>query len=173
MNIIIYILIFVSKVVENALGTVRLIVVAHGKKWLGAVLQFLIALVWIMATGFVVIDIMKDPFKIIIFALGSFVGSYVGSYIEEKMAIGDNMLVAIVDIELGEEIANRIRNEGIVVTSLTGEDMDKKRSVLMIMVSRKKRHHVVDVINSVDNNALIVSENARSLADKYDYDDKK
>lgn len=92
MNIIIYILIFISKIVELSLGTLRLIVVAHGKKWLGAILQFAIALVWIIVTGAVVVDINKDPFKVIVFAIGSLIGSYVGSYIEEKMAMGDNLL---------------------------------------------------------------------------------
>ena len=88
MNILIYCAIFISKVIENALGTLRLIVVANGKKGLGALLQFIIALVWIFSTGAVLANINQDPFKIIVFALGSYVGSYVGGYIEEKMALG-------------------------------------------------------------------------------------
>ena len=46
MNFVTYLLIFISKIIENALATLRLIVVANGKKILGAVLQFCIALVW-------------------------------------------------------------------------------------------------------------------------------
>lgn len=158
--ILIYLFIFLSKIVENALATLRLIVVANGKKLLGAILQFAISLVWIIVTGAVVVNVHKDPLKILFFALGSFVGSYVGSYIEEKVAMGSNMLLSIVSQDLGNPIASKIREEGFAVTVLQGEGKEKKRAILMIMVSRKKRHHLVDVIQKMDQEAFIVSENA-------------
>ena len=63
----IYLAIFFSKIIENAVGTLRLIVVANGKKKLGALLQGIVALVWIFGTGIVIVDINKDIFKIVIF----------------------------------------------------------------------------------------------------------
>ena len=167
MNITLYIIIFVSKVFENALGTLRLIVVANGKKGLGAILQGLIGLVWVIVTGVVVVGITEDPYKIIAFAVGSGVGSYLGSLIEQKMALGSNMLTAIVDSTFGEVIANKIRNDGFAVTVLDGKGMDKNRNVLMIVVVRKKRHHVVDIIKAIDSEAMIVSEVARPIQGGY------
>ncbi|MGE5456425.1 MAG: DUF2179 domain-containing protein [Ignavibacteriales bacterium] len=167
MNVAIYILIFLSKVFENALGTLRLIVVSNGKKELGAILQGAIGLVWVITTGVVVIDITKDPFKIIAFAVGSAVGSYLGSIIEQKMALGSNMVTAIVDNTLGSNIASKIRSEGFAVTVLDGKGMDKDRNVLMIVVVRKKRHYVVDIIKAIDKEAMIVSEVARPILGGY------
>jgi len=166
-QIILYVVIFVSKVIENALGTLRLIVVANGKKGLGALLQGLIALVWVLVTGTVVVDVLEDPMKIIAFALGSLAGSWLGSYLEEKLAIGDNMLITIIDDDLKEAVVTSIRNKGFAVTILNGEGKDKKRAVLMIMVSRKQRHQLVSIIKSIDSNAMIVSENASSLHGGY------
>lgn len=80
----IYILIFISKVIENTLSTLRLILVSKGKKKIGALLQGIVALVWIFVTGIVIIDINKDIYKVIFFILGSMIGSYLGSSIEEK-----------------------------------------------------------------------------------------
>ena len=60
-----YTLIFFSKIIENTLSTLRLIVVANGKKKLGALLQGIIALIWIFVTGIVIIDINKDILKIV------------------------------------------------------------------------------------------------------------
>ena len=94
-NILIYILIFLSKIIENALATLRLIVVANGKKVLGAILQLCISLVWILVTGIVINNLTKDILKIVFFALGSLVGSYLGSFIEEKMALGYNLITCI------------------------------------------------------------------------------
>ena len=50
------------------LATLRIIVVANGKKLLGAILQGLVALVWVCITGVVVTNILENPFKIIAFA---------------------------------------------------------------------------------------------------------
>ena len=76
-----YSAIFIAKVIENALSTLRLIVVAKGKKVLGAILQFIIAFVWVITTGIVVTNVKDDPLKIVFFALGSLIGSYIGSVI--------------------------------------------------------------------------------------------
>jgi hypothetical protein len=89
----IYLLIFISKILENTIATLRLIVVANGKKKLGAVLQGLVSFVWIIVTGIVIIDVNKDIFKIITFVLGSTVGSYLGSIIEEFIALGNNLII--------------------------------------------------------------------------------
>ena len=67
MNILIYIFIFLAKIIENAIATLRLIVVANGKKMLGAILNLVISIIWIISTGLVVVN-FKDPFKIIVFA---------------------------------------------------------------------------------------------------------
>ena len=84
MRNVLYIGIFISKVLELTLSTLRLILVTKGKKKTGALLQGIVALIWILVTGVVIIDIKKDLFKIVFFILGSTVGSYLGSLIEEK-----------------------------------------------------------------------------------------
>ena len=82
----IYLYIFISKILENTLATLRIIVVANGKKKLGALLQGMVATLWILVIGIIVTNINKDIFKIICFITGSIVGSYTGSVLEEKIA---------------------------------------------------------------------------------------
>lgn len=84
MKILTYILIFIFKIIENTLSTLRIIVIADRKKILGAILQAAVSLVWVISTSLVVINIQKDPLKIIAFTLGALIGSYLGSIIEEK-----------------------------------------------------------------------------------------
>ena len=93
---LIYFVIFTSKIIENAVSTLRIIVVANGKKKIGAILQGVVGLTWIIVTGLVIVDINKDVFKVIAFALGSMVGSYLGSIIEEKIALGTIKLICVV-----------------------------------------------------------------------------
>ncbi|MCI9233534.1 MAG: DUF2179 domain-containing protein [Bacilli bacterium] len=156
MNLPLYCMIFFSKVIENALATLRLIVVANGKKWLGAILQFIVALVWVFVTGAVVTGIKEDPFKIIIFAIGSFVGSYVGSIIEEKLALGNNMITAIIDPKFYPSIIKELKKERYGVTILEGNKQNK--IVLLIVIPRKERIEVTEIITKYDSNAFISAE---------------
>jgi uncharacterized protein YebE (UPF0316 family) len=78
-----YFLIFFTKAIENTLSTLRIIVIAYGRKQIGALLQFIIAITWILCTGTLIKDI-DNPIKIICFASGCYIGSLLGSILEEK-----------------------------------------------------------------------------------------
>lgn len=163
MHWFLYGMIFLSKVIENSLATLRLIVVANGKKLLGAILQFIIALVWVVVTGAVVVNVHKDPFKVIFFALGSFVGSYIGSIIEEKMALGSNMLTVIIEEKKAMSIVFKIRSDGYQVTTIPAEGLTSKKTILIIVISRKERKKLIQLIQKLDKQALIVSETAKPI----------
>lgn len=164
---LLYFLIFISKVFENALATLRLIVVANGKKLVGAFLQFGVALVWVLVTGVVVVNVQKDPLKIVFFALGSFAGSYIGSLLEEKIALGTNLLTVIIDKQYGKVITDHLRDEGFAVTSLEAVGKNSGKYVLMIVNKRKKREEIISIIKKEDNHAMIVSEKASMLIGGY------
>ena len=72
-------------------------------------------------------DINSDPLRVLAYALGCFVGSYIGCYIEEKIAIGDNMITCIT--ESNSKITNKgsikINNvaEGIGIYGASGSDI--------------------------------------------------
>ena len=49
-----YLLIFIMKVIENALATLRVIIVSNGKKLIGAILSLLMSIIWVISTSLVV-----------------------------------------------------------------------------------------------------------------------
>lgn len=172
-NTLIYLLIFLAKIVENSLGTLRLIVVANGKKHLGALLAFAIAIIWVTAIGAVVVDINKDWFKIVVFAFGTYIGSYVGSTLEEKIAMGNNLLTAITNYSLGPIIVKKLRSKNYAVTVLKGDGKESSKFVLMMLISRKKQPEVVKLIKEFDIDAMIMSESASSIMGGHSYNEKK
>ena len=156
-DIMVYFFIFISKIIENAISTLRLILVANGKKFLGAILNLIISLIWIISTSLVIIDIQNDYFKIVVFILGSFLGSYVGSLIEEKIAIGSNMLflVSKKEIEIKEQL-DKLNYSCHIIND----------NILIVMVNRNKRKDVLNIIRNIDNECIIISETARQLVFK-------
>ena len=151
---LIYFLIFISKIIENALATLRLIVVANGKKILGAILQGIVALVWIFVTGIVIIEVNKDPIKIIIFCVGSIVGSYLGSLLEQKIGMGTNMLLCVIKEEYENDIKEKLHNYQIITLC----EKDKNHSILFIVMRRKETKEISNIIKSIDNSVILISE---------------
>ena len=146
----IYLFIFICKILENSIATLRLIIVSNGKKLEGAILNFILSFIWIISTSLVVLN--NNIYKVLIFAIGSLIGSYVGSILEEKIALGNNMLFVI--SKKYKKISS-IENTYLI-----------NKDILMIMVKRKNRKNIIDKILSIDNKAIIISESAKQLVFK-------
>lgn len=155
----IYFLIFISKIIENTISTLRLIVVANGKKILGAILQGIVALVWIFVTGIVIIDINKDPIKIIIFCIGSIVGSYLGSVLEQKIGMGTNMIMCVIKEEYEQDIKEKLHDYQIITLC----EKDKNYSILFIVMRRKETKEISNIIRNIDNNSILISEKIKTI----------
>ncbi len=156
---LIYLVIFTSKIIENAVSTLRIIVVANGKKKIGAILQGVVGLTWIIVTGLVIVDINKDIFKVIVFALGSMVGSYLGSIIEEKIALGTIKLICVVKDTKENIIKDKLNKYQII----TLNEKSNKYSILIIILKRKDTNKISKIIKNIDKDSIIISEKAKTI----------
>lgn len=152
---ILYFLIFLSKIIENTLSTLRIIVVANGKKKLGAILQGIVALVWIFVTGVVIVDIGKDPIKVIFFCLGTIIGSYLGSIIEEKISIRNNTLVCIISNKYEKSIKKLFKYKKLY--------LNNKYSLLILNFKSKNKNKILNTIKHIDRNSIIIIKNSNNI----------
>lgn len=142
----IYLYIFISKILENTLATLRIIVVANGKKKLGALLQGMVATLWILVIGIIVTNINKDIFKIICFITGSIVGSYTGSVLEEKIALG-NILIII-----------KSNNINIIKKYYKKKKITTYNNYICFITKRRKIKKVINEITKLDKDCKIITE---------------
>ena len=149
---LIYIIIFISKIIENTLSTLRIIVVSNGKKKLGALLQGVITILWLFITGIVIIDINKDIFKILFFCIGCIIGSYLGSLIEEKIALGTNTIISIIQNKHKNNIFNKLKNYKINIIN-----SNSTNTIIMLIIPRKKTSYINNMIYNIDNKAIITN----------------
>lgn len=152
-----YLIIFILKIIENSLATLRLILVSNGKKWLGAFLLFTTSIIWIISSHIAIIDINIS--MVLIFSVGSLLGSYIGSILEEKMAIGNNMLICITQKQMSEIL----RQNGYIITKVEGYGKDSKKEVLFVILKRNQNKDLISLIRSLDQEAIIVSEHTNIL----------
>ena len=156
MNILIYAGIFIFKAIEEALRTLHIIVVSNGKKWLGAIVQFFVAIIWLVVTGTVIVDIKEDPLKIFFYAIGSLFGSYLGSVLEEKIALGYVVLMAEVSNEIAMPLIVRLKKSRFGIKSVLGSK--EGTELLMVTSKRKKTDEVIEIIRSFDKDVEIMTE---------------
>lgn len=136
------------------MATLRLIVVSNGKKGLGAILQFIVTLIWIVLTGTVLMGLQKDLFKVLAFALGSLFGSYFGSFLEEKIALGMNLVLVELENKNAIKLKNVLEQKKFSLVKIFND----KSSVLFIICKRRQMRMIITAIRSIDKNAIIISE---------------
>lgn len=153
MNIIIYIGIFFLKILEDALATLRLIVVSNGKKVFGAILQFIVTIIWVLLSGTVLINFMQDFWKVVVFSLGALVGSYAGSFLEEKIALGTNLFVIKIKEEKIPSLLHILKSNNINTFKIKSDN----GNLVIITKPRKQTNYVVDLVKLIDENAVILS----------------
>ena len=143
----IYFVIFISKLLENALATLRIILIANNKKMIGALLTFLISIIWILSVSFIVVD-FNDYLKIFCFAFGSAIGSYFGNLIEEKMALG----YVIIDFAVSKNDYFYFKN---VLNDYNIEIFKSEKYIFKIMVKRKFQNKIIKIIKKRNKNIKI------------------
>lgn len=162
MTILIYIGIFIFKAIEEALRTLHIIVVSNGKKWLGAIVQFFVAIIWLIVTGTVIVDIREDPLKVVFYALGSLIGSYLGSLIEEKIALGYIELTVETDSEISNNLITELKNKKYNIKTLPGNKDNTE--LVIIIIPRKKSNEVINTIRKFDKESEIITETVKLIS---------
>ncbi|MBI2112485.1 hypothetical protein HYT52_03045 [Candidatus Woesearchaeota archaeon] len=84
-HIILPVLIFFARIADVSIGTVRVIFIAKGFKYLAPVLGFFEVLIWLTAIQ-QVFNNLTNAFTYIGYAAGFATGTYVGIILEEKLS---------------------------------------------------------------------------------------
>ena len=160
---IIYILIFISKISELTIVTLRTILTARDEKVVNTLLCFIQSSLWIVSTSTVIVNITEDPGRVIAFVLGCSAGCYIGMILDEKLAIGQNMITVIADEEVSKELIKTIRNNGFAVTVIQGKGLEKNRAILMIATRRKRQGELIKLIKKVAPSSMIIRESISTV----------
>ena len=157
--ILYYLGIFLIKVLEVTLGTVRLVLITKGEKVKGAILGVIEVFIWLALVSTVLDNVTEDPIKAVLYALGFGVGNFLGSVLEEKLALGTSRIEIIVHKEDEMALTAALRAAGFGVTVIDGQGKDYARKILISIVKRKQVKEYVGIATANQKNAVItVSE---------------
>ena len=161
--IILPLLIFMARIVDVSLDTIRVIMISKGYRKFAPYIGFFQVLIWIIT----ITRIMKNLdnwFTYLGYAAGFGLGTYVGMRIEEKMALGHELL-RIITRTAADELIQALHERGYTVTTVIGEGRDGKVGILFLILRRKVIKEVVELVKQYNPNAFYTIEDMRFVRD--------
>ena len=166
--VILPILIFLARLTDVSLGTMRIIFVSRGVKYLAPVIGFVEINIWLLAIGQIMANLSNNnPNSIVCtlaYAGGFATGSFVGILIEEKVSIG-LVLLRLISRHDTKELIEYLKSENYGVTIHDAEGVKGPVKIIFAVIRRKDLHSVLDRINQIHPHAFYSVEDVRSVGE--------
>jgi uncharacterized protein YebE (UPF0316 family) len=150
-------LIFFMRICDVTLDTMRIIFMTKGYRNLAPIIGFFEVLIWIIAITRIMQN-LNNWVSYVAYAAGFATGNYIGMLLDEKLAIGHELIRVITRID-ATDLANTLRSRGFGVTSIKALGMQGDVGILYIVVNRKNQKLAIDIIQKHTPNAFFTIEN--------------
>ena len=154
-------LVFFARVLDVSLGTIRIIFTSRGKKNIAPLLGFVEVFIWVS----VIAEITKGAHNVaayLAYASGFATGNSVGMWIEERLAIG-NLVVRAILPENRTGLIEELRAAGYGVTSVNAQGGKGPVKLVYTIVSRKDLSDVIETIHNTYPKTFFTVEELRSV----------
>lgn len=158
--VILPLLIFLARICDVSIGTLRIIFVSKGNKNVAPVLGFFEVLIWIIAISKIMQN-LDNYVNYIAYAAGFATGNFVGMMIEEKLAMGIQMIRVFTN-ERGMELVKTLNCGGFGATSVEAHGAKEKVYMVYTIVHRNELEKVLDVINNFNPKAFFTIEDVKA-----------
>jgi len=151
-------LIFLARIADVSLGTLRIISVVQGRAFTAWLLGFLEVLIWLVTVSHVVHH-LDYPIYALFYALGYASGNYIGVRFEAYLALGEQ--VVRVFTRTGDCMADALRSLGFRVTSFDGHGRGGPVRLLFIETKRRDVPRILASASSVDPECFYLVDDIR------------
>ncbi len=162
-NLFIYLLlpglIFISRIADVTIGTIRIVMVSKGHKLWAPILGFFEVLIWLIAIT-KIIENLDNWLCYIAYGFGFAAGNYIGLLIEEKLAVGIVKIQIITRKEASQLIEN-LRLAGYGVTHHRAEGGSEKVSIIYSIIKRAEIKKVEDIVKTTNPKAFYSVEDIK------------
>lgn len=161
--VIIPVLIFLARICDVTLGTLRIVFISKGDKVIAPLLGFLEVLIWLVAIT-QVMENLNNVASYLAWAGGFATGNFLGLRVEQKLALGQ-MVVRIITVEPADKLIERLKGHGYRLTCIDARGTRGKVNLLFLIVKRKKLQKVLDIIRDYNPQAFYSIEDVRSVSE--------
>lgn len=163
--VILPILIFLARVMDVSIGTLRLIFVAKGFKFYAPLLGFFEVIIWLLAIG-QIMQHLDNFMAFIAYGLGFAAGNYVGILLEEKISLG-SVVLRIIPKKDTTALINYLHESDFGASAVEIEGKSGKQQMIFMILRRKDLKDALRIINSYNPNAFYSVEDVRTVSEGY------
>jgi uncharacterized protein YebE (UPF0316 family) len=153
--------IFVLRLVNQTIDTVRFMMTIRGRKLVAWIAGFLETVIFVVTLSAVISE-LNNVLYIVAYSAGFATGNTVGMLVEDRLAVGYANL-RIISPKRGPALAKKLRKAGYAVTEIQARGKDGTVKLLNMSVRRRDVKTVHQITKQVDEGAFITSEEMRPL----------
>jgi uncharacterized protein YebE (UPF0316 family) len=157
--IIIPFLIFLARVSDVTIGTIRIVFVSKGFKILAPILGFFEVFIWLLAMS-KIFQNLDNWMYYVAYSAGFATGNYIGLIIEEKLALG-HINLRIITMLPGDALIKRLINEGFGVTAHEAEGSRGRVNIIYCIIKRSDYKQVSSIIYEYNPRAFFTIEDIK------------
>ncbi|MBN2513401.1 MAG: DUF2179 domain-containing protein [Sedimentisphaerales bacterium] len=163
--IVLPVLIFVARICDVTIGTVRVIFVTRGYKYLAACAGFFEVLIWITAMGQIMKN-LSNPICYVAYAAGFATGNFVGILIVEKLSMGFVVVRVVFNKDI-KALMESVRKAGYGITCFDGQGAYGPVKQIFTVVSRREVNDFLGLIKNHHPDAFYVIEEIDTVSRAY------
>ena len=156
-------LIFCARICDVSLGTIRVIFITKGVRYLAPLIGFFEVIIWLLAIG-QVMNNLTNVASYIAYGGGFAMGTFIGMLIEEKISLGLTS-VRIITKEEPSQLVNYLRSQNYGVTTVDGEGATGQVKMVFSIIRRQDLPDVVEVIKRLHPGAFYSVEDVKSVSE--------
>lgn len=154
-------LIFLARVGDVTLSTIRILFVMNGKRSIAPILGFFEALIWLLAIGQIISNV-NNVWSYFAYSAGFATGTFVGMYIEEKLAVG-RVVLRLISKKVTEGLMEFLHDNNFRYSILDGMGRMGKVNVMFLVVKREDLARLIEGINKHHPNAFYTIEGVKQV----------
>jgi len=159
--VILPLLIFVARICDQSIGTLRLIFLSKGFKHIVPFLAFFEAMIWLIAIS-QILSHLENAVTFLAYGLGFATGNYVGMLLEERLSIG-SVIIRIFPKEHIPEFIDVFQKHNYGYTIINAEGSTGELKIVFSIINRKYLSHLIEQINAIDSHTFYTVEEVKSV----------
>lgn len=159
--VILPVLIFLARIGDQTIGTIRLIFLGKGYKHLAPLLGFFEVIIWLITVS-QIMQHLDNVLCYIAYGGGFAMGNFIGMTIEERLSIG-TVMIRIIPKSNSQELVSKLRENNYGVTTVQAEGSQGQVDIIFTIIKRKDIDHAATIINQFNPNAFYTIEDIRSI----------
>lgn len=161
--VVLPVLIFLARICDVTIGTVRILLLARGHKMFVPFLGFVEVMIWLLAVRQVLFG-MDNFITYIAFAGGFAMGNFVGMIIEERLAVGLEA-IRVITRKDASELFEHLKEKGYGVTSIDAQGATGKVNILFMIVDRSEHRKIISIIKRFNPKAFYSIEDVKAVGE--------